>query len=1357
MANEPIPYTGVLERGTDSVQSFSKAIGYMWKTFGDGVVDFATYDHFATGEKATASCCVPLKGLPTYPWDRNRTFWHESRTSKAFRTRRDRPHELLGRQVLDGAPGHMRWRNLFKRSEIDWLDGHQVQGQTVFPCAGYVSACIEACVRACAADGPVQSIELRDFNIGHAMVFEDDDSGIDALITLSDILRSEKKGRKEVSARFSFYSALNSDTLDMTSHASCQVLVTIGQTSPHVLPSKAQDCEEYAFLDVEEDRFYSALGGLGFGYSGPFRALKRLRRRLGSAQGFIQNPASALSDQDAPLMIHPATLDSAIQSIMLAFCYPGDSMLRSIYLPTSIRRLVVNPHNCLAFSGKSVEVPFDSAASVGSAKGLSGDASIYSPEGFSCKAVQLEGLQTRPLSDPTQSSELNIFTELTWDVDRPDCETVVARTPVPKLDADLLFSLERVAYFYLRQLGEAIPPSERGHLEWHFKRLFEYVEHVLPRVAQGANPFAQKEWTHDTQDVITKILDRYPHNADLRLMRAVGDNIVSVVRGDTVMLEPMVEDNKLNDFYVHAEGMHRYTAYLAGFASQIGHRYPHMHVLEIGAGTGGATKSFLRELGDQFATYTFTDISSGFFEKASSVFASYSSKMDFRVLDIEKDIEGQGYTEGSFDVIIASLVLHATRDLAQTMHNVRKLLKPGGYLLLLEITENEQMRFGLLFGGLPGWWLGHDDGRALSPCIGLDEWDKLLRQTGFSGIDTVVPHEEKLPVPLSVIVSQAVDAKIEFLRRPLHQQPSDASILIPRLTIVGGGGPKSAALATQIQAILASRCGDAIKYIDSLQSIRETTDLAVGGSVLCLSDIDGTPTFAAMDPAKLRGFQEVFKQSAHVLYVTRGARAGDPYARMVVGFGRTVVLEMLHLRLQFLDLDDTAAAAMAAAPDPSLIAETLLRFVVAAAWEEESGDDMSALLLQSIEPELACDVTGKVLVPRFKPNKDQNDRYKSGRRTITKEVDVAQSPVELVYNEEEESFEFVEADAQKTTRAWFVEDQMVEINVIYSINRAVRVAKDCFLFLVVGEDTETGKLLFALSPKSASKVAIPESFVSELETAEDDIAGTVELLYTELLGRAALADVSAGTQILLIQPRDRVRRAFDRLATEKGAGVLCFPARADDKEEEYSQSMTSRLTIQDILLPKLDPDVEVLLVDMVDDQYITASVAECLPLGRSRTIRTIDLTSSAGRLPKRDCKEDVRATLTDARNVLEHQKLDKHALRLLQSEFPILQLEQLVSKVDNSTRQHDDFLVSWRSSVSTVPVSLRTIDTKVSFRGDGTYWLVGLTGGLGLSLCAWMARQGARYIAITSRSPKVDGNFLQKMRTLGVTIEVVAA
>lgn len=86
--------------------------------------------------------------------------------------------------------------------------------------------------------------------------------------------------------------------------------------------------------------------------------------------------------------------------------------------------------------------------------------------------------------------------------------------------------------------------------------------------------------------LFNRITDRcisYPDSIDLRLMRAVGENIIAVIRGKTTMLEPMLEDNMLNDFYVLGLGMPEYLKRLTSTAKQIGHRYPAMSILEIGS------------------------------------------------------------------------------------------------------------------------------------------------------------------------------------------------------------------------------------------------------------------------------------------------------------------------------------------------------------------------------------------------------------------------------------------------------------------------------------------------------------------------------------------------------------------------------------------------------------------------------------------------------------------------------------------------------------------------------------------------------------------------------------------------------
>ncbi|KAI1749216.1 PKS-NRPS hybrid [Xylaria castorea] len=1323
---QSIPYTGVLSRGKDSVEAFSQGLGFIWRTWGEGAVDFATFNRFMNDEQIEADMAptVPLKNLPTYPWDHTRKFWHESRLSRAFRTGKDQPNELLGRQILDGAPDQLRWRNVLKRNEIDWLDGHQVQRQTVFPCAGYVSACVEASMKI-RSDASVQSIELQDFVVGQAVTFNDDDSGVETLIVLDSIQESEEQGNKVVSAKFAFYSS-NSEALAMTSHATCDVRVTYADSAADLLPPKSQEYDEDSMLEVESDRFYNVLEQLGFNYSGPFRALTDLKRKLGKAIGHIQNPESG-QHSGRPLLIHPAMLDAGIQSIMLAYCYPGDSMMRSIYLPTGIRRLTINPVHCRTFAGQETKVLFDSSASIGTSSSLSGDVSIYSPEGFAHKAIQLEGLQTQPLFHPTESNDLNIFTELVWDIDRPDSEEIVGKIDVQELDGELLFSLERVAYFYLRSLDKAIPRSERTNLEWHYTRLFAYVDHVLSRAARGANRFAKKEWQRDTKDVILNILDKYPDNIDLRLMRAVGENMPAVVRGEITMLEPMLQDNMLNDFYVVAHGMPRYTAYLAAIASQIGHRYPHMHVLEIGAGTGGATKSFLGALGDKFSTYTFTDISGGFFEKAKTVFATHSSRMDFKVLDIEKDIEGQGFADGSYDVIIASLVLHATRDLGQTLRNVRRLLKPGGYLLLLEITENDQMRFGLLFGGLLGWWLGYDDGRALSPCIGIEEWSTYLKQNGFSGIDTSMPHHEKLPVPLSVIVSQATDDRVEFLKQPLQQQET-ATVVVPQLTIIGG-----AELAKDVHQILGSCCGG-VKFVESLSTLK-TDDLPVGGTVLCLSDIE-EPVFKSMNADKLLGFQSVFKQSTNVLWVTQGVRFGDPFSRMVVGFGRTIVLEMLHLRLQFLDLDTDAP------PDATAIAESLLRFQIAGNWENDGAE--SSPLLHSVEPELYLDKDNRFYIPRFKLNKRPNDRYNSGRRNITKQISLREKTVELVQRETQDaSWYLVEGEGTPESEA------AVEIDVLHSISRTVEVSRGTFLFPVLGINRDTAETVLALSPKQASRIRVPQAFIIPAQESADYL----QLFYTELLARAALRDVSVGTLVIVLQPSNMLGRAMDRIATDKGAKVLYLAAEPGSKWD-YIHPKATKADIQKLITLKIGTahPSYILLLDMGAAKPLSTSLLECLPAEITLVKAGTLLTSSMARIAPGHLEQEIRSILVDVKYSLwPAQQATSTGQRY--QELEAITLEDLLVEdhIGNNA-----CVVSWPSESSTVAVRIEPIDTRVKFRSDRTYWLVGLTGGLGLSLCEWMAKQGARHIVVSSRNPKVDRRWVKKMNSLGVNVKAIA-
>ena len=88
-----------------------------------------------------------------------------------------------------------------------------------------------------------------------------------------------------------------------------------------------------------------------------------------------------------------------------------------------------------------------------------------------------------------------------------------------------------------------------------------------------------------------------------------------------------------------------------------------------------------------------------------------------------------------------------------------------------------------------------------------------------------------------------------------------------------------------------------------------------------------------------------------------------------------------------------------------------------------------------------------------------------------------------------------------------------------------------------------------------------------------------------------------------------------------------------------------------------------------------------------------------------------------------------------------------------ATRATSEQIVDWTQAAS-LPVKTRAAVDEVQFRKDKTYFIVGATGDLGLSLCRWMVSHGARYVALTSRNPNVDEKWLSKVRSDGAVVNV---
>ncbi len=163
-----------------------------------------------------------------------------------------------------------------------------------------------------------------------------------------------------------------------------------------------------------------------------------------------------------------------------------------------------------------------------------------------------------------------------------------------------------------------------------------------------------------------------------------------------------------------------------------------VRILEIGAGTGGTSVSVFRRLrryAAQVAEYCYTDLSKAFLFHAEAAYGPAHPYLTYRTLDIGAPLAAQGIALAGYDLVIATNVLHATPDVRRSVRNAKAALRPGGLLLLNELSD-KRLYSHLTFGLLDGWWLYEDPALRIegSPVLAPDTWRFVLEQEGFRAV-----------------------------------------------------------------------------------------------------------------------------------------------------------------------------------------------------------------------------------------------------------------------------------------------------------------------------------------------------------------------------------------------------------------------------------------------------------------------------------------------------------------------------------------------------------------------------------------------------------------------------------------------
>ncbi|KAI0138702.1 hypothetical protein F4776DRAFT_670564 [Hypoxylon sp. NC0597] len=333
-------------------------------------------------------------------------------------------------------------------------------------------------------------------------------------------------------------------------------------------------------------------------------------------------------------------------------------------------------------------------------------------------------------------------------------------------------------------------PKEHSRLVDYLYKMLEKESHIINVNGDTITRTAVAAPTRSSKEILQDLLARFPDQTTAdKLTFYTGSNLAEVLKGETdgiklifgtpegrELVSGLYAEWPINRlFYKQMED------FLARLCSKLDMSEGPLKILEMGAGTGGTTKWLVPLLASLNVPveYTFTDLAPSFVAAARKKFKPYPF-MKFRTHDIEKAPADD--LIGTQHIVVASNAVHATHSLRVSGSNIRKALRPDGFLMMLEMTGTLYW-VDMIFGLFEGWWF-FDDGRTHAVTHEL-RWEKELQAVGYGHVDWTdgARPENKCE---KLIIAMASGERCERLPIPSSSLPvkSLSADLAARQTVV---------------------------------------------------------------------------------------------------------------------------------------------------------------------------------------------------------------------------------------------------------------------------------------------------------------------------------------------------------------------------------------------------------------------------------------------------------------------------------------------------------------------------------------------------------------------------------------------
>ncbi|KAJ5788188.1 hypothetical protein N7457_003178 [Penicillium paradoxum] len=1306
-----------------------------------------------------------LVDLPPYSFKHTEKIIFESRLSKNLRTRKFPRHDLFGAPITDWNPTAPRWRHFVRLNENPWLRDHMVTGNYVYPGVGYLIMAIEAS-KQLVGETKITGFQLRKVNIRRALIIPDTKEGIEVSLSMATIEDSSASSRTWRRFHITSYNA-SSD--EWTEHCTGQINVEHeaaldpvdngreAEEESRSWKSELSHANERCGKSMNFKSTYNNLQTSGLNFGPLFRNLADVRASghgLGKVVGSVTVPDIAQSMPKQymhPHLIHPATMDSMIHLMIAASLdFTGKSTLDQIRLPTFIREAWVsadlNSAPSHKFTGHATVSIVASDKFEGQIKILDEDTHIH--------RIRMDGIELTPLeSGLAESSERQLCSAIEFkpDVHFIDSKAACALTSLDVTDeAEAQYwvkCLQLATMLYVTDALAELQDIDVMKLDTHMQRFFDWMEHVQYLLTHNKiihlpySEFQEIAQDQALKEAIGKEIEE--HSAEGAITARMGRNIVKVVRQQTDPLDLMFGQDAVME-QVYKEGLHLYNLpqHLQSHLSLLRHQHSELNILEIGGGTGSFTAEVLAVLSPdpekskgKIASYTFTDISSGFFEKAKQRFQSWSDIMSFQSLNIERSPVDQGLQLGKYDLIFAGNVIHATASLNDALQNLRSLLKPGGQLIMQEGIRQDFLWYPLVFGQLPGWWLGNEPCRQWCPYIPAEEWEPLLLKAGFSGIDIEYPSSNDPDLTWqSILVSSAIEAPKE--------KSSNTAVILTHET------SKAAHIIESLRKTLPG-LGYGSVLVEEPSKIEDC--MVPDALYISLMDLE-SPYLWNIDEVKYNALKNMLNECQNLLWVTPDPLA-QPHASMSLGLLRTV------------------------------------------RWERDA-DGSNIVILTDAEPENAlpeglATAIGKIVKRQFvdKPENDRHAEYKLqnglihiGRLNEWETADqflAAQSskvvPQVQRLGDVDRPIELRASGAGTGEYHWITDTQYEEVRKDTEVDidiRALGISSDASASRLVNEIagvvTEVGSKVGDLTPGdrviyiSGDKKSgcirthdrVDEKLIAKIpnEISFETAAGLAWSYVTALRGLCEIVHLEPKDTLLIHTSATDISQAAIRYAQMIGSTIYATVATVEERDtlvsaygipQERIFSRKDQSFVKGIMRHTHGAGVDV-VVNTFGGDGLRGSLACVAPFGALTDISNRDLradtTIELASLPHNTIINTVNIPLLVQHRAELVRPLLCEALKLYsegkigQIETPSVmdftQIKEGIHAAHSGKAAKVVFVPEPSNMIPVVPLSI----LPYQFDPSASYVLAGGYGGLGRSLARWMASRGAKNLIFLSRS-----------------------